>query len=64
MILNFCVIPNHKGETIGQKIETCMIQWDISNIFTVTVDNAYSNDTALDYLRKRTAHKVSVILEN
>jgi hypothetical protein len=63
-ILNFCLIPNHKGETIGQKIETCMIQCGISNIFTVTVDNASSNDTALDCLRKRTAHKAGPILEN
>jgi hypothetical protein len=63
-ILNFCLIPNHKGETIGKKIETCMIQWDIGNIFTVTVDNASSNDTVLDYLKKRTTHKAGAILEN
>jgi hypothetical protein len=41
-----------------------MIQWGISNIFTITVDNASSNDTALDYLRNRTAHKAGTILEN
>jgi hypothetical protein len=63
-ILNFCLIPNHKSETIGQKIETCMIQWGISNIFTVTVDNVSSNDTAFDYLKKRTAQKVGAIFEN
>jgi len=49
-ILNFCLIPNHKGETIGGKIESCMLEW--------------GNDTALEYLRKRIAHKASAILEN
>lgn len=63
-ILNFCLIPNHKCETIGGKIESCMHEWGIGNIFTITVDNVSSNNTALEYLRKRSAHKPSVILEN
>jgi hypothetical protein len=63
-ILNFCLLHNHKGETIGQKIESCMLEWGISSIFTITVDNASSNDTALEYLRKRTAHRTGAILEN
>jgi hypothetical protein len=25
IILNFCLIPNHKGETIGEKILECML---------------------------------------
>jgi hypothetical protein len=63
-ILNFCLLHNHKGETIGQKIESCMLEWGISSIFTITVDNASSNDIALEYLRKRTAHRTGAILEN
>ncbi|XP_062145383.1 zinc finger BED domain-containing protein RICESLEEPER 1-like [Alnus glutinosa] len=63
-ILNFCLLCNHKGETIGQKIESCMLEWGISSIFTITVDNDSSNDTALEYLRKRTAHRTGAILEN
>jgi hypothetical protein len=63
-ILNFCLIPNYKGETIGEKIESCMHEWDISSIFTITVDNASFNDTALEYLTKRSTHKPSAILEN
>jgi hypothetical protein len=63
-ILNFCLIPNHKDETIWEKIESRMLEWGIGSIFIVTFDNASSNDTALEYLRKRTAHKASVILEN
>lgn len=43
-ILNFCLIKNHKGETIDRRIE---LSWGISKIFTLTVDNASSNDTAI-----------------
>lgn len=31
-ILNFCLIPNHKGETIGKKIEKCLLDWTIDNV--------------------------------
>ncbi|KAL1161664.1 hypothetical protein V6Z11_A07G151000 [Gossypium hirsutum] len=39
-ILNFCPISSHKGESIGM-------------LFTITVDNASSNDVAIGYLRKK-----------
>ncbi|KAG2685331.1 hypothetical protein I3760_10G120700 [Carya illinoinensis] len=51
-ILNFCMIPNHKGETIGKCVDSCLQDWGIKKIFTVTVDNASSNDVAIEYLRK------------
>jgi len=41
-----------------------MLEWGINSIFTITVDNASSNDTTLEYLRKRTAHRTSAIFEN
>ena len=43
-------MPNHKGETIGQHLEKCLLGWDIEKVFTVTVDNASSNDVAVAYL--------------
>ena len=52
-IINFCLIKNHKGETIGRKIERCLLGWGISRVFTVTVDNASSNDLAICYLKSR-----------
>ncbi|XP_052111497.1 zinc finger BED domain-containing protein RICESLEEPER 2-like [Arachis duranensis] len=52
-IINFCLIKNHKRETIGRKIERCLLGWGISRVFTITVDNASSNDTAISYLRTR-----------
>ncbi|XP_057740345.1 zinc finger BED domain-containing protein RICESLEEPER 2-like [Arachis stenosperma] len=52
-VINFCLVKNHKGETIGRKIEICLLGWGISRVFTITVDNASSNDTAISYLRTR-----------
>ena len=51
-IINFCLIPNHRGETIGRYVESCLYDWGIDRIFTVTVDNASSNDTAISYLKQ------------
>ncbi|KAL0545901.1 hypothetical protein IC582_015798 [Cucumis melo] len=52
-ILNFCQIANHKGDTIGRAIEKCLEGWGIDKLFTVTVDNASSNDVAIAYLVKK-----------
>jgi len=27
IILNFCQVSNHKSETIGQSIESCLLEW-------------------------------------
>ena len=53
-ILNFCQIPNHKGETIGKMVESCLIEYGIDKILTITVDNASSNDGAIKYIKRRT----------
>ncbi|KAL1148125.1 hypothetical protein V6Z11_A10G103600 [Gossypium hirsutum] len=52
-ILNFCLISSHKGKSIGMAIEKCLLNWGIDKLFTVTVDNASSNDVAIGYLRKK-----------
>ncbi|KAK5826513.1 hypothetical protein PVK06_021435 [Gossypium arboreum] len=52
-ILNFCPISSHKGESIRMVIEKCLLNWGIDKLFTVTVDNASSNDVAIGYLRKK-----------
>ncbi|KAG8473160.1 hypothetical protein CXB51_035123 [Gossypium anomalum] len=44
---------NHKGESIGMVIEKCLMNWGIDKLFTITVDNASSNDVAIGYLRKK-----------
>ncbi|XP_054801465.1 zinc finger BED domain-containing protein RICESLEEPER 1-like [Prosopis cineraria] len=52
-ILNFCMIENHRGDTIGKTIEKCLLEWGIEKVFTITMDNASFNDTALSYLKRR-----------
>ncbi|CAH9108572.1 unnamed protein product [Cuscuta epithymum] len=27
-VLNFCLIPNHQGQTIGKILECCLLQWE------------------------------------
>ncbi|XP_077237332.1 zinc finger BED domain-containing protein RICESLEEPER 1-like [Tasmannia lanceolata] len=62
-IINFCIISSHKGEAIGQAVESCMIQWGIENVCTITVDNASSNDTAVGYLKKKISNRNGFILD-
>lgn len=52
-ILNFCVIPNHRGESIFRLLEECLVEWGIEKLLTITVDNASSNDAGLKDLIKR-----------
>ncbi|XP_052290044.1 zinc finger BED domain-containing protein RICESLEEPER 2-like [Citrus sinensis] len=52
-ILNFCQIDDHKGDTIGKLIESCLLEWGIDKVFTITVDNASSNDLVISYLKKK-----------
>lgn len=39
-VLNFCTIANHSGNSIGKMIESCLLQWGINKVLTITVDNA------------------------
>ena len=52
-ILNFFSISSHRGDAIDKAIEKCLRDWGIDKIFTVTVDNASSNDVAVAYLKKK-----------
>ena len=53
-ILNFCLVEDHKGETIGRKIEMSLRKWGIDGIFTLTMDNASSNLTTIKFLQRVT----------
>ncbi|XP_040361816.1 zinc finger BED domain-containing protein RICESLEEPER 2-like [Rosa chinensis] len=52
-VINFCVIQNHQGATIGRLIESCLLQWEIEKVLTITVDNASANKSALEWLRSK-----------
>ena len=46
-VLNFCVIPNHSGNSIGKILETCMMEWNLDKVLTISVDNASANKVAI-----------------
>ncbi|KZV18921.1 hypothetical protein F511_17827 [Dorcoceras hygrometricum] len=50
-ILNFSLVENHRGQTIGRIVESCLVDWRFDKIFTITVDNASSNCGAIEYLK-------------
>ncbi|XP_060211894.1 zinc finger BED domain-containing protein RICESLEEPER 1-like [Lycium barbarum] len=54
----------HKGETIAKGIEACLFDWEIENIFTVTLDNATANDSAIKHLKRRIEDLKGDILGN
>ncbi|XP_077239785.1 zinc finger BED domain-containing protein RICESLEEPER 2-like [Tasmannia lanceolata] len=44
-ILNFCMVPApHSGEVMADVVEMCLIEWNISKLTTITLDNASSNN--------------------
>jgi hypothetical protein len=63
-ILNFCVVDEHKGETVGKKIELCLRAWGIDSIFTLTVNNASSNGGTIKFLETITKYWKGTILEH
>ncbi|KAL5787808.1 hypothetical protein ACOSP7_004757 [Xanthoceras sorbifolium] len=52
-ILSFSQIADHRGETIGKCIEKVLIDWGIDKVFTITMDNASSNNTAILYIKRK-----------
>ncbi|KAL0288675.1 UNVERIFIED_CONTAM: putative AC transposase [Sesamum angustifolium] len=51
--IEFLSISGHKSEEVGLGVEKCLLDWGIDKVFTVTVDNASSNDGAILYLQKK-----------
>ncbi|KAK2641027.1 hypothetical protein Ddye_022790 [Dipteronia dyeriana] len=52
-ILSFSQIVDHKGDLIGKCIENVLIEWGIDKVFTITVDNATANTTAIGYVIRK-----------
>ena len=46
-ILNFCAISSHKGDDIALILGKCLDDYGLaSKLYTITIDNAGSNNTA------------------
>jgi hypothetical protein len=41
-----------------------MLEWGISSIFIVTIDNVSANNIAIEYLKRKSRDKVGAILDN
>nr|KAJ0210891.1 hypothetical protein LSAT_V11C400199240 [Lactuca sativa] len=52
-ILNFRPIDTHVGEDVGRLLLECIHEWGIKNVMTISVDNATTNDKALEFLTKK-----------
>lgn len=62
-IINFCPISSHKDVDIAAFITSCLLEWDLDNMFTITVDNASSNDVAVTELSKQFSNWGTNIME-
>ncbi|KAI8550632.1 hypothetical protein RHMOL_Rhmol06G0122000 [Rhododendron molle] len=63
-IMNFCIVPNHKGDTLGRMVEECLLDWGIDKFLTITVDNASSNNLLIKYLERKTKDRKTTILNH
>ncbi|XP_050225706.2 zinc finger BED domain-containing protein RICESLEEPER 2-like [Mercurialis annua] len=52
-IISFVPVCGHKGDYISKTLENCLLQWGLKNVFTVTMDNAGSNGTAIAAFKKK-----------
>ncbi|XP_070026447.1 zinc finger BED domain-containing protein RICESLEEPER 1-like [Nicotiana sylvestris] len=44
---------NHKGQDLTSGVAKCLLEWGVDKVFTVTVDNASSNDVMVKELSKQ-----------
>ncbi|KAI3884104.1 hypothetical protein MKX03_027886 [Papaver bracteatum] len=61
-ILNFCPVTDHTGLELGKTVASCLLQWGIERVFTMTVDNINSNNETVAYLSKRVVGWKAAIL--
>ncbi|XP_055961063.1 zinc finger BED domain-containing protein RICESLEEPER 2-like [Mercurialis annua] len=52
-IISFVTCSRHKGEYLSKTMETCLLEWGLKNIFTVTLDNAENNSTAMGFFMRK-----------
>ena len=52
-IISFVPVTSHRGEYIEKALETCLIEWGLKYVFSITMDNASSNDTTVGFLKKK-----------
>ena len=52
-MINFCQVKSHMGKNLARMVESCLNSWGQTRVLSMTVDNATSNDKAIEYMQKR-----------
>ncbi|KAL0011073.1 hypothetical protein SO802_006181 [Lithocarpus litseifolius] len=62
-VLNFCfMLPPHNGVSLFEKMYNLLCEWEIENkVFSVTLDNASSNDVSVDILRTQLSIRKALV---
>ncbi|KAI3853214.1 hypothetical protein MKX03_020549 [Papaver bracteatum] len=61
-ILNLCLVTDHTGLELGKTVASCLLQWRVERVFTMTVNNINSNNETVSYLSKRVVGWKAAIL--
>ena len=64
-VLNFCFMsPPHNGDSLFEKMYNLLCEWEIENkLFSMTLDNASSNDVFVDILRNQLSIRKALICD-
>ena len=62
-VLNFCFMPPpHNGVSLSEKMYNLLCEWEIENkVFSMTLDNASSNDVSVDILRTQLSIRKALV---
>ncbi|KAM1517090.1 hypothetical protein ACFX10_015977 [Malus domestica] len=57
------VIEGLRGDDIGRCLMVCLNDWGIDKVFSIIVDNASANDTAIAYMKRRLKSNGTLLLD-
>ena len=52
-IIAFVHVSSDRGEYIAKVLKNSLLEWGLKNVFTITLDNALSNDSAMSFFKKK-----------
>ncbi|XP_062099949.1 zinc finger BED domain-containing protein RICESLEEPER 2-like [Humulus lupulus] len=61
-IISFIQVPSHKGDMVAKELIICLNHWGITQLFSITVDNASSNDVALRKVKEYLSEKPNALV--
>lgn len=50
-ILNLCLVDIHNGEDMAKALDSCLLDLGIESVTAITIEDASSNDMAIEYMR-------------